>query len=122
MKQSQILGNAQVYGNARVFGDALVYGNAQVYGNAWVYGNAQVSGDALIENTTDYIVIGPAKSSGRCTTAHKDLYLGIRVNTGCFSGSLEEFEAAINKTHAGDDEFKRQYLMFVSLIKDHFNL
>lgn len=29
---------------------------------------------------------------------------------GCFRGDLKEFEAAVLKTHANDEEYKIQYL------------
>lgn len=128
IKDKHIFGNARVYrnarvsGNAQVYGDALVYGNAQVSGNAWVSGNAQVSGNGLIEKTSDYLVIGPAKSSGRFTTAHKDSKIGIRVNCGCFSGTVKEFSEAIEETHKNNKEHLKQYRLFCQLIAFNFNI
>jgi hypothetical protein len=114
--------NAQVYGNARVSEDAQVSGNAQVFGNAQVYGNAQVLGDGVIEKTSDYLVIGPAKSSGRFTTAHKDAKIGVRVNCGCFSGSVKEFSEAIEETHKDNKEHLEQYQLFCQLIAFNFGV
>ena len=122
IKEKHIFDNAQVYGNAQVSDNARVYGDAQVYGNAWVSGNAQVSGDALIEKTSDYLVIGPAKSSGRFTTAHKDSKIGVRVNCGCFSGTVKEFSDAIEKTHKDNPEALAQYRLFCQLIAFNFNV
>jgi hypothetical protein len=117
-----VSGNARVTGNAQVIGNAQVYGDARVYGNAWVSGNAQVSGDALIEKTSDYLVIGPAKSSGRFTTAHKDSKIGVRVNCGCFSGTVKEFSEAIEETHKDNKEHLEQYRLFCQLIAFNFNI
>jgi UDP-3-O-[3-hydroxymyristoyl] glucosamine N-acyltransferase len=119
---ARVSGNAQVFGDAWVFGNAQVSGNAQVFGDAWVFGNAKVSGAALIEKTSNYIVIGPAKSSGRYTTAHRDSVIGVRVNCGCFSGSIDEFINAINETHKDNKEFQKEYLLFVALIKNRFGV
>ena len=118
----KIFDSAWVSGNARVSGDAQVLGNAWVSGNARVSGDAQVSGNALIEKTADYLVIGPAKSSGRFTTAHKDSKIGIRVNCGCFSGSVKEFSAAIEKTHKDNKEHLEQYRLFCQLISFNFGV
>ena len=119
---ARVCGNAEVYGNARVYGDAVVYGNAVVSGNAWVYGNAVVSGNAVIEKTSDYLVIGPAKSSGRFTTAHRDSKIGVRVNCGCFSGTVHEFSKAIETTHKDNQEALEQYRLFCQFIAFNFNV
>jgi hypothetical protein len=80
-----------------------------------------VSGDAVIEKTSDYITLGPALSSGRFTTAHKDAKIGVRVNCGCFSGSLSEFIKAIETTHKETNkQAYNQYMAFVAVIKATF--
>ncbi len=112
----QILETAQVSGNARVSDNALVHGDARVYGNALVYG------DAVIAKTSDYLVVGPAKSSGRFTTAHRDSKIGVRVNCGCFSGTVLEFSEAIEKTHKDNREALEQYRLFCQLIAFNFGV
>ena len=125
---ARVYGNARVSDNARVSGNTQVSGNARVYGNAWVYGDAQVSGNArvsgngLIQKTSDYLIVGPAKSSGRFTTAHKDSKIGIRVNCGCFSGTVKEFSEAIEKAHKGNKEHLEQYRLFCQLIAFNFGV
>lgn len=121
-KEKHIFGNAQVSGDAQVYGNAWMYGNAKVSGDAQVSGDARVSGDACINTTSDYLVIGPAKSSGRFTTAHKDLKIGIRVNCGCFSGTLKEFSDAIEQTHKFHQEYLEQYRLFCQLIAFNFGV
>jgi hypothetical protein len=116
VKGKHILGDAQVFGNARVSGEA------RVSGDAWVFGNALVSGNGLIEKTADYLVVGPAKSSGRFTTAHKDSKIGIRVNCGCFSGTVKEFSKAIEETHKDNKEHLEQYRLFCQLIAFNFGV
>ena len=85
-----------------------------------VLDNAQVSGDARIEKASDYLTLGPAASSGRYTTAHKDAKIGVRVNCGCFTGTVDEFAAAIEATHANNPEALKQYRAFVACISAQF--
>jgi hypothetical protein len=122
IKGKHILGNAEVSDNAEVSGNARVYGNARVTGNAGVYGNAGVSGNGLIQKTSDYLVVGPAKSSGRFTTAHRDSKIGIRVNCGCFSGTVKQFSEAIEETHKDNKEHLEQYRLFCQLIAFNFGV
>jgi carbonic anhydrase/acetyltransferase-like protein (isoleucine patch superfamily) len=125
---AQVFGNAQVYGNAKVSGDAWVFGNAQVYGNAkvsgdaWVFGNAWVFGDALVSKQSQWLLIGPAKSSGRFTTAFVDEKLGVRVVCGCFTGTVAEFSERIEKTHKENKEHLKQYRLFCQLIGFNFEV
>lgn len=96
--------------------------NARVSGDARVYGSAQVSGDAVIEKTADHLVIGPAKSSGRFTTAHRDAKIGVRVNCGCFSGTVRQFSEAIEAAHKDNQEALEQYRLFCQLIAFNFGV
>ena len=105
---------------AQVSGPAQVYGSAQVYGFARVYGSAVIRGDGRVSKLGDYVTVGPAISSGRTTTAHRDEKLGVRVNCGCFTGTIEEFEQAVEATHAAAPAHLAQYRAFVALIKAHF--
>jgi carbonic anhydrase/acetyltransferase-like protein (isoleucine patch superfamily) len=113
---AQVSGNAWVYGDARVYGDAWVYGDARVYGDAWVYG------DARVESRADWLLVGPAKSSGRFTTAYRDSKIGVRVSCGCFSGTAQEFSAQIESTHKNNQEHLQQYRLFCQLIALNFGI
>ena len=119
---ARVSGDAWVYGDARVSGNAEVYGDAEVYGNARVYGDARVSGNAWMYGDACYLLIGPAKSSGRFTTAHKDSKIGVRVNCGCFTGTVKEFANAIEKTHANNQSALEQYRLFCQLIAFNFGV
>ena len=120
IKEKHIFDNAMVSGNAEVSGNVMVCDNAMVSGNAEVSGNAMVSGNALIKKSADILIVGPALSSGRYTTAHKDSLIGVRINTGCFSGSLDEFKLAIETTHKDSPQALKQYRSFVRLFEEHF--
>ena len=115
-KPENVFGNAEVLDNARVSDNARVYGNARVSGGAWV------SGDGRVSKTRDYIIVGPAISSGQITTAHRDAKLGVRVNCGCFSGTIPEFKARIESTHKDNGPALEQYRCFAALIEAHFAL
>lgn len=143
-----VFGNALVFGYARVDGSALVYDNACVGGNAWVgdnawvgsnarvggnarvsgsawvsddarvCGNAWVGGDAHINSNKDFIVIGPIGSRNGFTTFYKNKDENVCVRCGCFSGTVDEFLAAVQKTH-GDNRFGREYRIAAELAKAH---
>ena len=119
---AKVYGNAQVYGDAQVSGNAQVYGDARVSGDAQVYGDARVSGNARVYGVTDWLLIGPAKSSGRFTTAHKDEKIGVRVSCGCFTGSVLEFSNQIESTHKNSPDALHQYRLFCQLIEFNFGV
>lgn len=118
--------NAIICDSARIAGRACISGNAYIAGNAHVCGYAEVSGcadftnSALIRENSDYLVIGPAISSGRFTTAYRTADGSVEVSTGCFNGSISKFIEAINETHANDECCKRQYMSFVRMIESAF--
>ena len=111
-------GNAWVDGNARVGSSARVGGDARVSGDAWVGGNARVSGDAHINSNKDFIIIGPIGSRSDFTTFHKNVDGIVCVRCGCFSGTVDEFLAAVQKTH-GANRFGREYRIAAELAKAH---
>ena len=120
---ASVCGNARIYGDARVYGDACVYGNASVFGDALVYGDARVCGNASVfgdtvlrskanvARTSNYIVAGPAGSRSSFTTYLPEQNI---VFCGCFSGTLEQFAAAVEKTHAAAPEHRAAYRAMVA--------
>lgn len=109
-------GSACVGGNAYIGGDARVGGSARVGGNAWVEGNAKITDNALINNDDNYICIYPIGSERGVFTAYKNQLGGISCNRGCFSGTLEEFEAAVEKTHKGT-KYEEEYKLVIELVR-----
>ncbi len=99
---ARVCGDAWVFGDAHVFGNTRVYENAQVYGDAQVCGNAQICGNAQVLKTTDYLTVGPIGSRDGTTTFYKTKINGISVTCGCFSGTISNFEKAVNKTHGNN--------------------
>lgn len=124
---AQVYGNAWVYGNARVYDNAQVYGNARVCGNARVYGNARVCGNARVYSDArvcgnarvfgDALVFWVSKIGSRLgTTTFFKSKPGVEVSCGCFSGTLEQFEAKVNETH-GNDKYGEEYRLAIELAK-----
>ena len=120
-KENNLSGDAWVSGNAQVSGDARVFGDAQVSGDAWGYGNAQVSGDARVSNDNEHCGFDCFGSANRHTHSYKTKSGKIEITCGCFRGSIEEFEKQIKETHRGN-EFERQYIAIVEVIKIKFGL
>ena len=111
-----VYGEARVYGNALVSGDARVYGDARVCGKALVSGDALVSGNALIKGTRDIFWISHIGSRNGTTTFFRNANNGISVSCGCFYGTIDEFAAAVTKTH-GDNEHAQAYRHAIEIAK-----
>ena len=115
-------GDARVEGKALVGGDARVGGNASVSGDAWVGGNALVSGNArvygnaLVKGPRDIYWISCIGSRDGTTTFFRNADNGINVSCGCFYGTIDEFAAAVTKTH-GDNEHAQAYRHAIEIAK-----
>ena len=48
--------------------------------------------------------------------------MSLQIVCGCFRGDLEEFEKAVLKTHANNEEYKIQYLKEIEKVKVLFEL
>ena len=102
-------------------GDAWVSDNAQVSGDAWVFDNAWVFGNARVSNNNEHCGFDCFGSANRHTHAYKTQSGKVEITCGCFRGSIEEFEERVEKTHQGN-EFERQYMAIVEVIKIKFGL
>ena len=100
--------NCDMSGNAWVSGDARVYGDALVFGDAWVSGNASILWFSKVGGSLGTL------------TAFRNKDSGITVTRGCFIGSLEEFRAAVIKTHGGTLH-EKGYMGLANYIEFHFN-
>lgn len=121
---SVVRDGAKVRGHARVqesfVADYAIVGGRSVVRGVSLAGKVHIRGHGAIYARGDWIVLGPALSSSRWTTAHVDSGIGVRVNTGCFSGSLRDFIDQINETHHARSKARAQYMLFVELIRSHF--
>ena len=96
--------------------NAWVCGNALVGGNAWVGGNARVCGNALVKGPRDIYWISCIGSRDGTTTFFRNANNGISVSCGCFYGTIDEFAAAVTKTH-GDNEHAQAYRHAIEIAK-----
>ena len=91
------------------------YENLSQYGDAWVYGDARVYGQISIITILD---IGRDRG---CLTMHLDSKIGVRVTRGCFTGTIEEFLSAVEKTH-GDNMYGKIYRTAIEMAKIQFEI
>ena len=105
-------GDSWIYDNAKVYGDARVSGNVFLNSNAWVSNEAQIYQDA------DYTIIQGFGTKGRTTTFYRCSDGKIRVNCGCFSGTIDEFREQVKKTREG--KIAEEYLEIADLMERHF--
>ena len=96
-------------GNCWVFDNGEVSGNGRVSGNGEVSSNARIGVNAYISSLHSYFVQGPIGSRDDFLTCYLDKDKKIYAVTGCFSGTLEEFEKKVKETH-GSNKHAKQYL------------
>lgn len=96
-------------------------GTCWVYGNAWVYDNAKVYGDAKISKSNDILCISPIGSRNDTTTFFKTKDNNIYVKCGCFSGTIDDFLEAVNKTH-GENKYAKAYKLACELARVQIDL
>ena len=84
-------------------------GNCWVFGDGEVFGNARIGVNAYISSPRSYFVQGPIGSRDDFLTYYLDKDKKIYAVTGCFSGTLEEFEKKVKETH-GSNKHAKQYL------------
>ena len=118
---AQVSGNAQVYGNACVYGDAWVFDNARVDGDACVYGDARVDGDARVYKCGAIFWISNVGSRDDTATFFACRDKKIKVIVGCFFGDLDEFAAAVQKTH-GDNTHAKVYRLAIEMAKERIKM
>lgn len=105
---AHVYGNAIIEDNAIISGDARIYDNTRIYNEAWIRGNAKLHGNMVVGDDTDWLVVGPIGSRDDFTTFALGKDKNIYVSCGCFYGNIEEFEKAVEKTHAGT-KYKEDY-------------
>lgn len=116
---SRIFGDARVFGDAWISGDSNVHGDAMVFGNAWISGDAVISGNAEIYLSKHYAAIKGFGTNYRKTTFFRCKDGKIRVNCGCFYGTIDEFRERVKNTREG--KIAKEYLMISDLMEYHFS-
>lgn len=78
------------------------------------------NGEIVGESDRPFFTLGPIGSAERMLYAFST-DKGIRLQTGCFFGTVEEFEAQLKTTH-GKNEHAREYEAAMELIQAHFKI
>lgn len=86
----------------------------------WIEKENNLSCNAWVSGDDDYCCFQAFGSANRTTTVFKTPY-GVRINCGCFNGSLDDFVKQVEKTH-GDNKFGREYRAIIEVIKAKFEL
>ena len=84
---------------------------ARIGEGAWIGEGAE------IKSIYDYMTVGGIGSRKGMTTFYRCKDGLIRVNCGCFNGTLDEFEAAVHETHAGN-EHEKAYMAAIRMAKE----
>lgn len=118
--ESSIKGNAIVTG-ARLWTTTCLTGETRV-----VFPDEDMGWIDIAEwdgeyTDKDYLVQGPALSSGNHSVAYRRHGSEIVVKTGCFRGSLDEYLLAIEETHRHNPVFLQQYREFHANFVSHFS-
>ena len=77
-------------------------------------------GELIDDNERPVFTLGPIGTDQRTLFAFST-EKGIRLKTGCFFGSKEDFLAKLKTTH-GDNNHAREYQVALDMIEAHFGL
>lgn len=91
--------------------------NAVIGEGAEIGDGAEIGEGAEIKSIYDYMTVGGIGSRKGMTTFYRCKDELIRVNCGCFNGTIEEFEKAVHKTHAGTIH-ERAYMAAIRTAKE----
>lgn len=114
-ENASVYDDARIYDRAQVCGNASVYGSARVYGNASVYGYSRISGDAQVEYDSDYCAFNHVGSENGTLTVCKSQSGALLAARGCFSGTLDEFEAAVSKNSTA--QIQKEYELLIEFAR-----
>ena len=105
-------------GEGAVIGEGAEIGvDARIGEGAWIGVDARIGEGAEIKSIYDYLTVGGIGSRQGMTTFYRCKYGLIRVNCGCFNGTLDEFEDAVHETHAGN-EHEKAYMAAIRMAKE----
>ena len=92
-----------------------VNSTARIHRTAYVRSGAVIGSGAVIHKTTDHLVVGPIGSRSAILTLQRDDNLGVRIGTGCWSGSVDQFMARL-KPIPDHDDYRALLPVLVSLL------
>ena len=137
---ARVCGESKLKGNVHCAGEAFITGTSRINGdvniiNAQIedgyiegngYDTVDIRGGKFLEqpdirHTRHFLVAGPLGSRNDFTTIFRNTFGEIAVRTGCFTGTLDEFEKAVNEEH-GDNQYAKEYKALIELAKVHICL
>lgn len=101
--------------NSRFY--SSIFDNCRLYSSR--FDNSSFA-DKKITGPRPFFFVGPLGSDQRQLMA-VSTEKGIHLVTGCFSGSIDEFCAALKKKH-GDNEHGKEYAAAIQMIEAHFEI
>jgi UDP-3-O-[3-hydroxymyristoyl] glucosamine N-acyltransferase len=116
--KAEIGGDAVLTGNVLVGDRANISDRVRVNGSVFVGGDTALLGDGLINSGLDFLVVGPIGKCRDYITAHRDVVLGLRVNTGARSGPLEDFTASVEAVR--NSYYYKEYKIVIELFRNRF--
>lgn len=120
--KTYISGRSSVYGDVNLISASIIDGYINCYGCDTI----QIRGgrfDAFadIRHCRHLIVAGPLGSRDDFTTIFRNNIGQIIVRTGCFNGTIDEFEQAVKDDH-DDNQYAKEYMALIELAKVHICL
>ena len=112
------IGKGAVIGEGAWISEGAEIGEGAVIGEgAWIGEGARIGKGAKIKSIYDYLTVGGIGSRQGMTTFYRCKDGLIRVNCGCFNGTLDDFEEAVRETHAGN-EHEKAYMAAIRMAKE----
>lgn len=120
-------GECCYFGESCVFGDRCSFGERCEFSEHCVFGERCSFGEGCslennlhlegIKESIDRVIkIDNIGSRNGCTYFFKTAS-EIYVRCGCFFGTIAEFEVAVKKTHADNEQYKKEYIEAIRYIK-----
>ena len=97
------------------FGKCCSFGERCSFGEWCSFGN-NLRFENIAENVDRVLKIDRIGSRKGCTYFYKTLN-EIYVRCGCFFGTIAEFEAKVNNTHANNEQYRNEYLGAIKYAK-----
>jgi hypothetical protein len=114
-----ISGSGCVSGYGRVYDHGWVFGNGRVTRTAYIKGTANITGDGLVASDDDYAAVLGFGTENRSTTFFRCKDGRVRVQCGCFYGTINQFRKRVKKTR--EDGVAKEYLIIADLMEKRFN-
>jgi hypothetical protein len=100
-------------------GSLAVLGSERIE-NVSIIGGTRLGGGAYVTRDEDYLVVGRLGSRQAFTTFYRDKEKNLRVQCGCFNGTLKEFRARVLEYHGKDSDYGQEYLSAINFARRVF--